>query len=194
MVPGHPCYSALGAFHPTPIASNRTSAQPTDRLPPARKTEHGVKERNVETDDDEAAHEHSPPPPALGAITSTRTPAATSRVRGTPTPPPAPPPHPPRRAPPPLRRRRAAREAGRPVGGKRPLHRRAVAKMSPRIRTGPEPVLAAHAPLPPAAAATAQAKPDQVPITEQNFGRSGADLRGIRPDLAFEMYRCLRST
>ena len=84
MVPGHPCYSALGAFHPTPIASSRTSAQPTDRLPPARKTEHGVKERDVETGDDEAAHEHSPPPPARGAITSTRTPAATGRARGTP--------------------------------------------------------------------------------------------------------------
>ena len=59
MVPGHPCYSALGAFHPTPIASNRTSAQPTDRLPPARKTERGVKERDVETGDDEAAHEQA---------------------------------------------------------------------------------------------------------------------------------------
>jgi len=41
--------------------------------------------------------------------------------------------------------------------------------MSPRIRTGPEAVLAAHAPLPSAAAATARRKPDQLPIPEQNF-------------------------
>ena len=50
--------------------------------------------------------------------------------------------------------------------------------MSPRIRTGPEPVLAAHAPLPPAAAATAQAKPDQVPITEQNFSHRSVKVAG----------------
>ena len=71
--------------------------------------------------------------------------------------------------PPPRRPRRAAREARFPVGSARPLHRRAAAKMSPRIRTGPEAVLAAHAPPPSAAAATARRKPDQVPITEQNF-------------------------
>ena len=65
--------------------------------------------------------------------------------------------------------RRAAREAGFPVGSTRPLHRRAAAKMSPRIRTGPEAVLTAHAPTPSAAAATARRKPDQVPIPEQNF-------------------------
>ena len=29
MIPGHASHSALGAFHPTPIASSRTSAQPT---------------------------------------------------------------------------------------------------------------------------------------------------------------------
>ena len=72
-------------------------------------------------------------------------------------------------SPPPRRPRRAAREAGFPVGSARPLRRRAAAKMSPRIRTGPEAVLAAHAPLPSAAAATARRKPDQLPIPEQNF-------------------------
>ena len=46
---------------------------------------------------------------------------------------------------------------------KRPLHRRAAAKMSPRKRIGPEPVLATHVPPPPSAAATARLKPDQVP-------------------------------
>ncbi len=39
----------------------------------------------------------------------------------------------------------------RPVVSKRPLHSRAAAKMSPHIRIGPEPVLAAHARSPPAA-------------------------------------------
>ena len=73
------------------------------------------------------------------------------------------------RLPPPRPRRRAAREAELPVGSTRPLHRRAAAKMSPRIRTGPEAVLTAHAPTPSAAAATARRKPDQVPIPEQNF-------------------------
>ena len=75
------------------------------------------------------------------------------------------------RLPPPRPRRRAAREAELPVGSTRPLHRRAAAKMSPRIRTGPEAVLTAHAPTPSAAAATARRKPDQVPIPEQNFFR-----------------------
>ena len=31
MVPGHPSHSALGAFHPTPIASSRISTHPTFR-------------------------------------------------------------------------------------------------------------------------------------------------------------------
>ena len=68
------------------------------------------------------------------------------------------------RLPPPRPRRRAAREAELPVGSTRPLHRRAAAKMSPRIRTGPEAVLTAHAPTPSAAAATARRKPDQVVV------------------------------
>ena len=71
--------------------------------------------------------------------------------------------------PPPRRPRRAAREAGFPVGSARPLRRRAAAKMSPRIRTGPETVPTAHAPPPSAAAATAGRKAGQVPIPEQNF-------------------------
>ena len=45
------------------------------------------------------------------------------------------------------------------------MHGRALALKN----TGPETVLAAHAPPPSAAAATARRKPDQVPITEQNF-------------------------
>ena len=69
----------------------------------------------------------------------------------------------------PCQRLQAARETGCPVGSKRPLHRRATAKMSPRIRTGPEAVPTDHAPTPSAAAATARRKPDQVPIPEQNF-------------------------
>ena len=72
--------------------------------------------------------------------------------------------HPPNRQPCARRPRRAAREAGFPVGSARPLRRRAAAKMSPRIRTGPETVLPAHAPPPSAAAATAGRKADQVPI------------------------------
>ena len=43
------------------------------------------------------------------------------------------------------------------------------AKMSPRIRTSPEAVLADHAPPPSAAAATARRKPDQIPITGTEF-------------------------
>ena len=74
--------------------------------------------------------------------------------------------------PPPRQPRQAAREAGLPAGSTRPLRRRAAAKMSPRIRTGPEAVLAAHAPPPSAAAATARRKPDQLPIPEQNFSES----------------------
>ena len=43
------------------------------------------------------------------------------------------------------------REDRCPVVSKRPLHSRAPAKMSPHIRIGPEPVLTAHVPSPPAA-------------------------------------------
>ena len=184
MVPGHPSHSALGAFHPTPIASSRTSAQPPAAAPaptttgcagsrtPCRKhtapppsrcskdvtahpeddevdpraqhTTAGVRGNyvNPHTDDDEPRprDDHAAPCPA----------ATTPRL------------------PPPRPRRRAVREAELPVGSTRPLHRRAAAKMSPRIRTGPEAVLTAHAPTPSAAAATARRKPDQVPIPEQS--------------------------
>ncbi len=46
---------------------------------------------------------------------------------------------------------------------------RDAAKMSPRISIGPEPVLAAHAPSPPAAGSHARLEKTQLPITEQNF-------------------------
>ena len=54
---------------------------------------------------------------------------------------------------------------------KQPLHSRAAAKMSPHIRIGPEPVLTAHAPSPPAVlwAATDRQEKIQPPIAEQNF-------------------------
>ena len=45
-------------------------------------------------------------------------------------------------------RRQAAREAGFPVGSTRTLHRRAAAKMSPCILTGPETVLTPDRPCP----------------------------------------------
>ena len=66
-------------------------------------------------------------------------------------------------------RRRAAREARFPVGSARPLHRRAAAKMSPRIRTGPETVLTVHAPPPSAAAATAGRKAVRSPFRNRIF-------------------------
>ena len=165
MIPGHPSHSAMGAFHPTPIASSRTSDQPTTRR--RRRRRAGTRRATSSPDDDEdiPRAQHA----AVGTQGNYVNPHADSDE-----------PHPrhthagacPTVAPPrpaPRQRLQAARETGCPVGSKRPLHRRATAKMSPRIRTGPEPVLAAHVPLPPAAAATARRKPDQVPITEQNF-------------------------
>jgi hypothetical protein len=50
-----------------------------------------------------------------------------------------------------------------PVVIKRPLHSRAAAKMSPHIRIGPESVLAAHAPSPPAAGSHCPAREDSAP-------------------------------
>jgi hypothetical protein len=50
-----------------------------------------------------------------------------------------------------------------PVVSKRPLHSRIAAKMSPHIRIGPEPVLTAHAPSPPAAGSHCRAKEDSAP-------------------------------
>ncbi len=74
--------------------------------------------------------------------------------------------------PPPRRPRRAAREAGFPVGSARPLHRRAAAKMSPRIRTGPETALTVHAPPPSAAAATAGRKAVRSPFRNRILPQS----------------------
>ena len=217
-------HSALGAFHPTPIASSRTPDQPTTLRRRRRRAGIRRRARCRSRRRTKTTPERSTPPSERGTTTSTHTPTETSRDRGTPPPPPAPPSHPRRRRdvvttrrkttrsaperstppagvqgnyvnphtdddeprprdahadpcpaatappfPPPRRPRRAAREARFPVGSARPLHRRAAAKMSPRIRTGPEAVLAAHAPPPSAAAATARRKPDQVPITGTEF-------------------------
>ena len=52
---------------------------------------------------------------------------------------------------------------------KRPLHRRAAAKMSQRIRIGPEPVLAAHAPSSPEAGIHRPGKDDSSPHSGTEF-------------------------
>jgi hypothetical protein len=57
----------------------------------------------------------------------------------------------------------------RPVISKRPLHSRAAAKMSPYIRIGPEPVLAAHARSPPAAGSHRPAGADSAPHCGTEF-------------------------
>jgi hypothetical protein len=56
-----------------------------------------------------------------------------------------------------------------PVVSKRPLHSRAAAKMSPHISIGPEPVLTAHAPSPPAAGSHCPAKEDSAPHCGTEF-------------------------
>jgi hypothetical protein len=61
------------------------------------------------------------------------------------------------------------REDKCPVVSKRPLHSRAAAKMSPHIRIGPEPVLAAHAPSPPAAGSHCPAREDSAPHCGTEF-------------------------
>jgi hypothetical protein len=58
-----------------------------------------------------------------------------------------------------------------PVVSKRPLHSRAAAKMSPHIRIGPEPVLAANAPSPPAAGSHCPAREDSAPHCGTESGR-----------------------
>ena len=55
------------------------------------------------------------------------------------------------------------REDRCPVVSKRPLHSLSAEKMSPRIRIGPEPVLAVHAPSPTAAGSHCPAREDSVP-------------------------------
>jgi hypothetical protein len=97
MVPGHASHSALGAFHPTPIASSRTSAQPTALRRRRRRAGIRRRVRRRSRRRTKTTPERSTPPSERGTTTSTHTPTETSRDRGTPTPPPAPPPHPRRR-------------------------------------------------------------------------------------------------
>ena len=59
----------------------------------------------------------------------------------------------------------------RPPVSKLPLHSSTAAKMSPHIRIGPEPVLAAHAPSPPAAGSHCPAREGSTPHWEQSFTR-----------------------
>ncbi len=220
MVPVHPSHSALGAFHPTPIASSRISTHPTARrrrrkrarmqcgtLRRGRRRGRNPPERSCAT----VGARVNPHPdgghPRPGDIHDVALPVARPvRLPRRSTPhhrgcarrqdrdgesaPRAQPEGSPRRPLPrrrrtparPAPRRRAAREARFPVGSARPLHRRAAAKMSPRIRTGPEAALTAHAPSPSAAADTARRKPDQVPITEQSFFQNPL---ASRPSLVF---------
>ncbi len=55
------------------------------------------------------------------------------------------------------------------VNSKRPLHSRAAAKMSPHIRIGPETVLTAHVPSPPAAGSHCPAREDSAPHCGTEF-------------------------
>ena len=61
------------------------------------------------------------------------------------------------------------REDRCPVVSKRPLHSRAATKMSPHIRIGPEPVLAAHVPSPPAAGSHCPDRDDSAPHCGTEF-------------------------
>jgi hypothetical protein len=61
------------------------------------------------------------------------------------------------------------REDRCPVVSKRPLQSRAEAKMSPHIRIGPEPVLTAYAPSPPAAGSHCPAREDSAPHCGTEF-------------------------
>ena len=211
MVPGHPSHSALGAFHPTPIASSRISTHPTARrrrrkrarmqcgaLRRGRRRGRNPPERSCATvgargnyvnprpdgdhlrpgDNHDVARPVARPVRLPRRSTPHHRGCARRQDRDDESAPRAQPEGRPRRplsrrrrtpAPVPAPRRQAAREARFPVGSTRPLHRRAAAKMSPRIRTGPEAVLAAHAPPPSAAAATARRKADSAPHTGTEF-------------------------
>jgi hypothetical protein len=68
------------------------------------------------------------------------------------------------------------REDRCPVVSKRPLHSRAAAKMSPHIRIGPEPVLTAHAPSPPAAGSHCPPKEDSAPHCGTEFFPCGVEV------------------
>jgi hypothetical protein len=61
------------------------------------------------------------------------------------------------------------REDRCPVVSKQQFHSRATAKMSPHISIGPEPVLTAHAPSPPAADSHCPAKQDSAPHCGTEF-------------------------
>ena len=111
MVPGHPSHSALGAFHPTPIASSRTSAQPTTLRRRRRRAGIRRRVRCRSRRRTKTTPERSTPPSERGTTTSTRTPTETSRDRGTPPPPPAPPSHPRRRRDAVTTRRKTTRSA-----------------------------------------------------------------------------------
>ena len=206
MVLGHPSRSALGAFHPTPIASSRISTHPTARrrrrkrarmqcgaLRRGRRRGRNPPERscaavgargnyvNPHPDGDHPRpgndHDVARPVARLVRLPRRSTPhhrgCARRQDRDDESDPRAQPEGRPRRplsrhrripVPVSALRRRAAREARFPVGSARPLHRRAAAKMSPRIRTGPETVLTVHAPPPSAAAATAGRKAVRSPF------------------------------
>ena len=69
------------------------------------------------------------------------------------------------------------REDRCPVVSKRPLHSRAATKMSPHIRIGPEPVLAAHVPSPPAAGSHCPDRDDSAPHCGTEFLWSPAGRR-----------------
>ena len=111
MVPGHPSHSALGAFHPTPIASSRISTHPTTLRRRRRRAGIRRRVRCRSRRRTKTTPERSTPPSERGTTTSTHTPTETSRDRGTPPPPPAPPPHPRRRRDAVTTRRKTTRSA-----------------------------------------------------------------------------------
>ena len=80
-------HSALGAFHPTPIASSRTPAQPTTLR--RRRRRAGIRRRSRcrSRRRTKTTPERATPPSERGTTTSTHTPTETSRDRGTPPPP-----------------------------------------------------------------------------------------------------------
>jgi hypothetical protein len=71
------------------------------------------------------------------------------------------------------------REDKCPVVSKRPLRSRYAAKMSPHIRIGPEPVLAVHAPSPPAARSHRPAREDSAPNCGTEFGGANPRLLSV---------------
>ena len=135
-----PTTTCPAVTHPPPQRRGNNTTEDDEVGPRAQHTTAGVQGNyvNPHTDDDEPRPRDAQTAPC---------PAATA--------PPLPRPRQPRQA---------AREAGLPAGSTRPLRRRAAAKMSPRIRTGPETVLTVHALPPSAAAATAGRKAVRSPL------------------------------